>query len=174
MIFFPIKPLTVIVFSVLLLSACSKAPNHHAEDIAPQSSASQASSEHTAPSTDAQANDTNRDSLPIGDNSRNALDWPGIYQGTLPCASCEGLLVQLTLMADGQYTLSTEYLGKGNAPLKEHGQFMWNPSGSVVQLDNNQQFQVGENQLFMLDVQGRKITGALADNYRLIKTSEPK
>ena len=23
--------------------------------------------------------------------SKNALDWNGIYQGTLPCADCEGI-----------------------------------------------------------------------------------
>ena len=33
-------------------------------------------------------------------NSRNSLDWAGIYEGVLPCADCPGIQTRLTLSRD--------------------------------------------------------------------------
>ena len=43
-------------------------------------------------------------SVPVDNHTaRNALDWPGSYEGTLPCADCPGIRTRLTLMKDGRY-----------------------------------------------------------------------
>ena len=114
--------------------------------------------------------------IPLGDNSQNALDWDGSYSGITPCASCEGIKTQLTLKRDNRYILQSEYLGRSDKTFIEQGRFEWNSNGSKITLKpqpaNKQagkQFLVGENQLFMLDRVGERITGALADSYRLVK-----
>jgi uncharacterized lipoprotein NlpE involved in copper resistance len=49
---------------------------------------------------------------PAGDNSRNALDWQGVYVGTVPCADCEGIRTRIELRGDGTFTRALTYLGK--------------------------------------------------------------
>lgn len=108
----------------------------------------------------------------IGDNSQNALDWPGEYSGVLPCASCEGIETHLVINADLSYRLTQRYLGESGELIIKEGNFTWNERGSAISLANDatpMQFQVGENQLFMLDQEGKRISGALADDYRLAK-----
>ncbi|WP_246028555.1 copper resistance protein NlpE [Shewanella atlantica] len=114
--------------------------------------------------------------IPLGDNSQNALDWDGTYSGVTPCASCEGIKTLLTLKRDNRYILQSEYLGRSDKTFIEQGVFEWNSNGSKITLKSEptdklagKQFLVGENQLFMLDRAGNRISGALADSYRLIK-----
>lgn len=106
-------------------------------------------------------------------NSRNSLDYEGTYTGTMPCADCSGIDVELTLKGD-DYTLKTTYQGKedmGQNSFTETGKYAWNTSGSIITLnnDNSQQYQVGENILFALDQNGQRVTGNLADMYILKK-----
>ena len=104
-------------------------------------------------------------------NSRNALDWPGTYSGTVPCADCEGIRTMVTLRDDGSFERERLYLGKSAAPMRDSGRFAWNEAGSIVTLvsadGGTQQYQVGENQLFHLDQTGSRISGDLADRYVL-------
>ncbi|WP_338589222.1 copper resistance protein NlpE [Shewanella khirikhana] len=114
------------------------------------------------------------EALSVGDSSRTSLDWNGSYEGVVPCASCEGINTRLVLNADGTYLLETQYLGEQEAGaepevFEERGSFRWNASGGAIQLESGAWYQVGENQLFMLDRDGKRITGALADHYRLGK-----
>ncbi|MDF9831232.1 copper resistance protein NlpE [Parabacteroides sp. PF5-6] len=104
-------------------------------------------------------------------NSRNALDYEGTYTGTLPCADCSGIYTEITLTAD-HFKKKTVYQGKEEANTFEvSGKFSWNEKGSAITLDNDQmeQFQVGENLLFVLDADGKRITGELAELYILRK-----
>ena len=104
-------------------------------------------------------------------NSRNALDWPGTYTGTLPCADCEGIRTTVTLNDDGNFERELIYLGQTAAPIRETGRFSWNEAGSIVTLDlsgdASQMYQVGENQLFHLDRAGKRVEGDLAGHYIL-------
>lgn len=108
-----------------------------------------------------------------GDNSQNALDWDGVYQGTIPCADCEGIAMVLVLNQNLSYVHKTKYLGKSDSIYESTGSFKWNESGSDITLIGNDntriQFKVGENQLFMLDQEGQRITGDLAETYILKK-----
>ncbi|HEY0924325.1 copper resistance protein NlpE [Rheinheimera pacifica] len=107
-------------------------------------------------------------------NARTSLDWAGTYQGMLPCADCEAINTKVTLNTDGSYQLERVYVGKSAQVFTEQGVFNWSDIGSTVLLEAEQpvQFFVAENQLFMLDKQGKRIEGDLAARYRLQKLTE--
>lgn len=108
-------------------------------------------------------------------NSRNALDWAGIYRGVLPCADCEGIKTEIRLFYDLSYVMTVVYLGRDDAVFVEEGSFAWDEAGLVITLgDTNgtntpNRYHVGENILFKLDAEGRRIRGALEELYMLRK-----
>ncbi len=115
----------------------------------------------------------------MADTSRNALDWEGTYYGILPCADCEGIETMITILYKETYVIKTKYLGKDEQVFESKGSFSWNELGNIITLEEypgqegGQKYLVGENQLFQLDQDGQRITGELAENYRLPKvTSE--
>lgn len=67
--------------------------------------------------------------------------------------------------------MTRTYEGKSAEPFKSTGKFNWDANGSTIQLEGEKpgRFQVGENQLFQLDAEGKRITGDLADSYILKK-----
>lgn len=86
-------------------------------------------------------------------NSRNSLDWAGIYEGVLPCADCPGIRTRLTLNRDESYELSTLYVDRDSAPRVVQGRFSWQPSGNAITLESQhggQQFVVGEGRIALL------------------------
>lgn len=105
-------------------------------------------------------------------NSRNALDYEGVYAGTLPCADCPGIYTEITLSGD-RYTMKTVYQdeAEGENTFEESGTYSWDASGSRITLNTDpfQQYQVGENLLFVLDSEGERVTGELANLYILRK-----
>jgi copper homeostasis protein (lipoprotein) len=105
-------------------------------------------------------------------SSKNSLDWPGVYQGTLPCADCEGIETRIVLNRDGTFQRSLKYLSREDKDFSDEGEFVWDETGSRITLkaeNGDQQYQVGENLLFHLDQEGNRITGDLADMYNLFK-----
>lgn len=105
-----------------------------------------------------------------GDNSMTSLDWPGTYQGILPCGDCGGLQTQIVLNKDLTYLLETRYNGKDEKIFQTKGTFTWDTNGSKISLDpDKQSYLVGENRLFHLDIDGNRITGNLADDFILEK-----
>lgn len=118
--------------AVLLSAACGgQAENHQPDNAAasvPTQTASAASN----------ASETSAEAVSDGHNAENSLDWPGIYQGALPCADCSKNLVTLQLNDDKTYILTTDSQG-GKEPLKtvEKGSFTWEGDGSIVKLDEH-------------------------------------
>lgn len=114
-----------------------------------------------------------RGTAPHGDNSRNSLDWPGVYVGTIPCADCEGIRMRIELHSDGTFARTLTYLGRDVRPFADGGSFEWDDSGARVTLKANArdatQYRVGENALIALDRNGQPIGGGLAAAYRLDK-----
>jgi uncharacterized lipoprotein NlpE involved in copper resistance len=109
-------------------------------------------------------------------NSRNSLNWDGVYTGTIPAADAEGINVQITLYPDETYEKQYEYIGKPDSFI-DKGTFEWDETGSVIKLDVDEQkeppyYKVGENILIQLDMEGKVITGAFADMYVLRKQPE--
>ena len=109
-------------------------------------------------------------------NSRNALDWQGMYNGVLPCADCEGIRMTLALQ-DGKYKMARTYLGRDVSSMHSEGDFTWSDDGSTITLvgveDGPTQYKVGENRLIQFDMEGNPITGPLADSYVLTKVNSP-
>ncbi len=105
----------------------------------------------------------------------NSLDWVGTYRDTLPCADCEGILTEIVLNSDLSYKLGTSYLGKNGEVFRSEGNFNWSKDGSTIILygfdatKENNQFKVGENKLIKLDIDGKLITGNLAEKYVIHK-----
>ena len=87
-------------------------------------------------------------------NSRNSLDWAGMYEGVLPCADCPGVQTRLTLNRDESYELSSLYLDRDSAARVVRGRFSWQPSGNAITLEGQhggQQFAVGEGRVALLE-----------------------
>ena len=156
------KPLLLSLTAWLVLAACGPAPTEPSALEKPSTP-----TQHAAPA------DAKLAAAADGHNSANSLDWAGVYKGVLPCADCEGIETSLTLKMDNSYQLSTTYLGKDASPFKQQGSFEWDAKGSVIRLLNQKDgpalYQVVENQLIQLDMEGQLINGDLADNYKLNK-----
>lgn len=89
--------------------------------------------------------------------SRNSLDWSGVYEGVLACASCFGIATTLTLRRDGSYELQTKYLDQEVESVVENGQFKWDANGIVIALKFRgvtREFAVNEGRLLFLNLDG--------------------
>ena len=121
--------------------------------------------------------DNKSEEQPDMHTSQIALDWNGVYTGTLPCADCEGILKEIQLYEDQNYAYRSVYLGKSKEIISSFGSFEWNEDGNTISLldDNNRKtyYHVGENKLFLLDEEGNRIEGDLAAHYTLNKVTSP-
>ena len=104
-------------------------------------------------------------------NSKNSLDWAGKYEGTIPCADCEGIKYIVELKKDNNFFIEQEYLGKETV-YQDEGFYKWDASNNILHLNSNVTpliLKVEENQLKVLDQEGKVITGNLKDKYILKK-----
>ncbi len=108
------------------------------------------------------------------DNSKTALDWPGTYSGTIPCADCPGIQTVVQLFSNNQFRISELFLSRSTKPVISTGKFEWQKDYSRITLkgSKNYQFLVAENQLVRLDSKGQRIEGANAQAYILKKMNE--
>lgn len=110
-----------------------------------------------------------------------SLDWPGIYNGLLPCADCYGIKTSLALNKNNTYILIYQYTGKSPRDYVEKGKFTWGEKSNTILLtsrkgDSTRQFLIGDDILTELDKNGNLITGEQANRYILRRTdvtSEP-
>ncbi len=110
-----------------------------------------------------------------GHTSQNALDWAGVYQGTLPCASCPGIKTLITLHPNGEFIKQEHYINTQGSYI-ERGQFEWQDDGTVIHLKGDDvgavnYYKVVENALLHLNADKQVISGEMADFYRLEKTN---
>ncbi|MEJ2763413.1 copper resistance protein NlpE [Photobacterium sp. MCCC 1A19761] len=171
------KTLLVLAIAGLALAGCDQQSSTQAQADAAATQEQQVASTGTeqanAAQTGTDAITAQADYVDTDHNAQNALDWNGTYQGTLPCADCDGIEVTLTLNMDGTYSLIENYLGKENGAFSSNGNFNWNAAGNTISVPTEDgafaQYFVAENQLFRLDQQGQRITGDLAEKYILSK-----
>ena len=128
-----------------------------------------------APDQAQEANPTpSNDQAPDMHTSRNALDWAGQYAGILPCEDCDGIETVLVLNDDETYSRTRNWLGRQEPPQRDEGAFSWSTDGRSITLQTadgpGQQYQVGENVLFHLDADGRRIRGDDAAAWLLEKS----
>lgn len=105
-----------------------------------------------------------------GHNAQNSLDYQGTYKGTLPTADGPGREV-VVVLGDSTYTRTSVFL-KGGEKQTEEGKYEWASDGSTITLlgaEVSNQYFVGEDQLFALDIDGKRIEGDLAEHYILKK-----
>lgn len=98
----------------------------------------------------------------------------GTWQGTLPCADCEGIGYQLVLNPDGGYSEQLEYRGKSAENFTASGRWIVS-TDSVVHLDKqekegHQSFAFANGQLEVLDLEERSIATELVAAYKLQKS----
>jgi len=97
----------------------------------------------------------------------------GIYQGTLPCADCDGIETTLELDNDNTYTLTTIYRGRESASFSREGYYRYNRDQSSLILSDlsnaPNQYLVMSDKLYQLDLAGNQIKGDLAEKYALIR-----
>lgn len=96
------------------------------------------------------------------------------YQGTLPCADCDGVVTTLTLNPDGTFFMESEYLANKPVKFSQKGKYTEVEEGVVeLTLDNNDKvyYQIEEGEAIMLDQNRKAPTGALADHYVLKKST---
>lgn len=103
--------------------------------------------------------------------SQNSLDWQGTYSGILPCADCEGIDTELNINAESEFVLICEYIDKSVVDTLK-GTFTW--EGNNIKLESQQNempllYKVEENQLRQLLLDGKEVTGELAQHYVLRK-----
>ncbi len=89
-----------------------------------------------------------------GDNSRNALDWAGIYAGVL---GSDSIPTVIHLEETDQYY--SEYTPKEGKPATAKGKLEWNEAGSAVKI-GERTFRVGENRLDLMS-EGKQPAGML-------------
>lgn len=122
--------------------------------------------EPSATSTIGQADDQH--------NSRNSLDWDGIYYGVLPCADCPGIQTTIHLNRNQTYTFQRKYLAKTDSTYAHTGSFTWNEAGNTIALAASDRdtvrYFVGENTLIPVDAQGKRNSGPDGD-YLLTKSN---
>jgi len=102
-------------------------------------------------------------------------DWPGIYNGFLPCDDCIGIKTSLALNKNGSYVLITQNVGKSPRDFVEKGKFAPSDKEDVMILTSRDgskthRYEVGEDMLTVLDDQGKRYTGKLAERYILRRT----
>ena len=106
--------------------------------------------------------------------AETSLDYLGTYEGTLPAADCPGIQTTLTLAPDGSYALHLKYIDR-DSEFDEKGAFTVKENLLTLTPSEGgqpQYYKVEENRLRRLDAEKQPVTGALADNYVLQKTTE--
>ena len=98
----------------------------------------------------------------------------GTYTGTLRGADCPGIEVTLRLKPGGAYEQHLKYIGR-DAEFDEKGGYTVRENLLTLTPADGEQpeyYKVEENRLRRLDAEKQPVTGALADNYVLQKTTE--
>ena len=78
----------------------------------------------------------------------------------------------MKLKSDQSFELRYEYLDRLDISFNWTGSFKWNDTGDIINLeiaDTPSYYKIAENKLIQLDMEGKLITGKLADNYVLTK-----
>lgn len=97
----------------------------------------------------------------------------GVWEGVIPAADCPGIRVALYVRATGTYTRIDSYLER-NLSTVEDGR--WTLKGDRLQLtplDAKKSVRWAEiegNKMHLTDMSGKRIEGALAENYVLTRS----
>ena len=102
--------------------------------------------------------------------SDDSPDWAGVYSGLIPAADGPGIMVRITLKKDQAYEVSYQYIDKGDEVFVRTGFFKWANKGKTIILDTDdipRYYNIGDNIMTQLDIQGETIDGEHAGDYVL-------
>jgi len=107
--------------------------------------------------------------------SGNQDHWEGMFSGVTPSASSPGISTVIILNADKTYTIMHHYILPESELFVSTGTFEWNAAAKTITLDAGSvpRYLVDGKGLLQLDLQGNKVSGALAENYRLVRIPAP-
>jgi len=114
---------------------------------------------------------TSQKSVESNANSHSDIvEIAGAYRGLMPCADCEGIRTEIILDERGRYNISRVYLGKRGSRFHDSGLFRYDSLSGVVELIDRKGNKEGsylyeDGNLVMLDADGNKIEGELAQMY---------
>ncbi|MGL4293464.1 MAG: copper resistance protein NlpE [Bacteroidales bacterium] len=141
----------MVSFGLILLSASCKPKTASTESKENNQAEVQVSDQHTA---------------------QTSLDYPGIYEGTIPAADCPGIKVTLILNKDKTYQMTNDYIDRKDASYTDKGAYTID--GNYVTLDHKdgapQYLKVEEGQIRMLDAEKQVIPGEMGNHYILKQT----
>lgn len=146
----------VLAFTIFLLASCDPKPKAETSSV-----------------VDTTSNLDNARTITVIKKLKST-DYQGTYKGTLPCADCMGIRMEIDLRKDSTYQLKTTYLGKGDEkPTLKEGTYSWSKADSLITLtgvtDQPNKYQVGTNSISQLDMDGTKVLGPSAKRYILRK-----
>ena len=111
-----------------------------------------------------------------GGNKEKQDNWAGIYIGVIPAADCPGIAVVAILNDEGKYKITYQYIDRDEAVLTFTGAFTWDEKAKTITLNSKAlppHYKVKGDTLIQLDMEGKEISGKLADNYVLRKVKFP-
>lgn len=107
--------------------------------------------------------------------SESIEELPVTYSGIIPCADCPGVEIGIHLEDNFQFHEIQWYVDRGPNPFTATGRWVLQEDTLTLYDEENntlKSFLYSDEQLTMLDTEGNKITGELADNYVLSKSHE--
>ncbi|WP_432786217.1 hypothetical protein AAEX37_00328 [Oligella sp. MSHR50489EDL] len=94
----------------------------------------------------------------MGDRKQSLGGVEGHWTGTVPCASCPGVDVDLKLNADGTFTMNEKYQETADGNFTATGMVEYAPKTGVVTLktadDQTRHMLLKDGQLFYIDAEG--------------------
>ncbi len=103
----------------------------------------------------------------------------GVYYGYLPCKTCAGIKMTLSLKNKKNYLLVTQYAQASNREHFEKGKYDWDDKTNTVTLkarkkDKIQKLRIKDNStLIMLSPEGKAMPGK-QDQYALVRSDKNK
>ena len=91
------------------------------------------------------------------DNSRNSLDWAGVYRGEIAEGPWPDIDMEITLYPDQTYKINCQYIDKPDLRFSITGNFKWHIFGNGIILDTKNfpdYYYVEENMLIQLMIKG--------------------
>ena len=178
--------LAIACFGVALFAACSDSDT---DAPAPAATPSPPAAASTSPPNAAPvpASPNGAESAPPSGDATAELDRSalGVFEGTLPCADCSGILTELTLFLEPDtFSLKETHLGSkdGDKTLTSEGKWamltgsVTDPNATIVQLDPDKPdsarsfLEVGGDRLELLDRNQNRIESKL--NYSLKRKAD--
>lgn len=105
--------------------------------------------------------------------AENSLDYPGVYEGTIPAASGPGIKMTLTLNKDKTFKLRSEYIDEKDGIDTVQGKYVVNGNIATLELAQNEKkyLKIEEGRVRLLDQDKKVVEGDLANHYILVQTT---